>query len=123
MGNLIGSRDAPGAKHAAHASALISVIVGALVMVIMIAFKDVSKAILLEACMCLLTCSICRCMAIFSVTIRMSCCWSAKSCHLSRHFKLQTVLQDRAVVSFADKVFNFLSLPFSFFSETIFINF
>ena len=74
VGNLIGSRDAPGAKHAAHASALMSVIVGALVMVVMIAFKDVSKTMLLEACMCLLTYSMFRCMAIFSVTTRMSCC-------------------------------------------------
>lgn len=41
VGNLIGSRNASGAKHAAHASALMSVIVGALVMVAMIAFKDV----------------------------------------------------------------------------------
>jgi len=41
VGNLIGSRSAIGAKYAAHASALVSVIVGALVMITMIATKDV----------------------------------------------------------------------------------
>jgi MATE family multidrug resistance protein len=41
VGNLIGSRSAVGAKNAAHASALVSVIVGAFVMITMIATKDV----------------------------------------------------------------------------------
>ncbi|KAF9046821.1 MATE efflux family protein [Hymenopellis radicata] len=41
VGNLIGSRSALGAKHAAHASALLSVIVGTLVMIVMMATKDV----------------------------------------------------------------------------------
>ncbi|KAL1718056.1 mate-domain-containing protein [Schizophyllum commune] len=41
VGNLIGARSASGAKHAAHASALLSVIVGVMVMVTMIAAKDV----------------------------------------------------------------------------------
>lgn len=41
VGNLIGSRSAIGAKQAAHASALLSVLVGAVVMMIMMATKDV----------------------------------------------------------------------------------
>ena len=41
VGNLIGSRSPIGAKHAAHASALLSVIAGVIVMTITIAFKDV----------------------------------------------------------------------------------
>ncbi|KAJ7600375.1 MOP flippase [Mycena floridula] len=41
VGNLIGSRDAGGAKYAAHASALVSVIAGSVVMIIMMATKDV----------------------------------------------------------------------------------
>lgn len=41
VGNLIGARSASGAKHAAHASAFLSVIVGVVVMVTMIATKDV----------------------------------------------------------------------------------
>ncbi|KAJ7708710.1 MOP flippase [Mycena rosella] len=41
VGNLIGSRSPTGAKNAAHASALVSMIVGLLVMVIMMATKDV----------------------------------------------------------------------------------
>lgn len=42
VGHLIGFRSPAGAKNAAHASALLSIIVGAVVMVVMIAFKDVS---------------------------------------------------------------------------------
>ncbi|KAK7440378.1 ethionine resistance protein [Stygiomarasmius scandens] len=41
VGNLIGSRSAVGAKHAAHTAALLSVIVGAIVMIILIACRDV----------------------------------------------------------------------------------
>jgi MATE family multidrug resistance protein len=41
VGNFIGSRSPSGAKAAAHASALLSVIVGAIVMVAMTASKDV----------------------------------------------------------------------------------
>lgn len=41
VGNLIGLRSAIGAKHAAHASALVSVIAGLVVMVAMLATKDV----------------------------------------------------------------------------------
>jgi len=41
VGNLIGCRSAVGAKHAAHTAALMSVILGAIVMVIMMAVKDV----------------------------------------------------------------------------------
>ncbi|KAJ7460689.1 MOP flippase [Mycena latifolia] len=41
VGNLIGSRSPIGAKHAAHASALVSVVVGLLVMIIMMSTKDV----------------------------------------------------------------------------------
>ncbi|OBZ68673.1 putative transporter C11D3.06 [Grifola frondosa] len=41
VGNLIGARDAFGAKRASHASALLSVVVGSAVMIIMMATKDV----------------------------------------------------------------------------------
>jgi len=41
VGNLIGLRSAAGAKHAAHASALVSVGVGVIVMIILITTKDV----------------------------------------------------------------------------------
>ncbi|THH31230.1 hypothetical protein EUX98_g2946 [Antrodiella citrinella] len=41
VGNLIGSRSAFGAKQASHASALLSVIVGSIVMTVMMATKDV----------------------------------------------------------------------------------
>ncbi|KAK0217849.1 MOP flippase [Armillaria fumosa] len=41
VGNLIGARSAVGAKNAAHASALLSMIVGLLVMTVMMATKDV----------------------------------------------------------------------------------
>jgi len=41
VGNLIGLRSASGAKHAAHASALLSVVVGLIVMILMMAAKDV----------------------------------------------------------------------------------
>ncbi|KAF7309468.1 hypothetical protein MIND_00317600 [Mycena indigotica] len=40
VGNLIGARSAVGAKHAAHASAFVSVIVGFVVLVLMMATKD-----------------------------------------------------------------------------------
>lgn len=43
VGHLIGLRSSIGAKNAAHASALLSVIVGAVVMGIMIATKNVSQ--------------------------------------------------------------------------------
>ncbi|KAF9262530.1 MOP flippase [Marasmius fiardii PR-910] len=39
VGNLIGARSAAGAKHAAHASAFLSVVVGAVVMTALISFK------------------------------------------------------------------------------------
>ncbi|KAI3600723.1 mate efflux family protein [Moniliophthora roreri] len=41
VGNLIGARSAAGAKHAAHASAFLSVVVGAIVMTTLMIFKDV----------------------------------------------------------------------------------
>ncbi|KAJ7746753.1 MOP flippase [Mycena maculata] len=41
VGNLIGARSPVAAKYAAHASALVSVVVGAIVMIIMMAAKDV----------------------------------------------------------------------------------
>ncbi|KAJ7156908.1 MOP flippase [Mycena crocata] len=41
VGNLIGSREPVAAKYAAHASALVSVVVGLVVMIIMLATKDV----------------------------------------------------------------------------------
>lgn len=41
VGNLLGLQSAIGAKRAAHASALLSVIVGAIVMIVMMAAKDV----------------------------------------------------------------------------------
>ncbi|KAL0954080.1 hypothetical protein HGRIS_005227 [Hohenbuehelia grisea] len=41
VGNLIGTRSAVGAKHAAHASAFVSVVVGTIVMIVMMACKDV----------------------------------------------------------------------------------
>ncbi len=44
VGNLIGARSAVMARRAAHAAALLSVIVGTVVMVIMIATKDVSTS-------------------------------------------------------------------------------
>ncbi|KAI0357338.1 MOP flippase [Trametes cingulata] len=41
VGNLIGARSALGAKRASHASALLSVVVGAVVMIVLLATKDV----------------------------------------------------------------------------------
>jgi multidrug resistance protein, MATE family len=41
VGNCIGARSAAGAKYAAHASALLSVIIGSVVMIVMMATKDV----------------------------------------------------------------------------------
>ncbi|KAL0945479.1 hypothetical protein HGRIS_000965 [Hohenbuehelia grisea] len=41
VGNLIGNRSASGAKHAAHASALISVVIGSIIMTSMVASKRV----------------------------------------------------------------------------------
>ncbi|CAK5267436.1 unnamed protein product [Mycena citricolor] len=41
VGNLIGARSPAGAKHAAHASAAVSVVVGVLVMTVMMATKNV----------------------------------------------------------------------------------
>lgn len=41
VGNLIGLRSAIGAKHAAHAAAFLSVIVGAVVMITLVATRDV----------------------------------------------------------------------------------
>ncbi|KAF5354556.1 hypothetical protein D9758_011209 [Tetrapyrgos nigripes] len=41
VGNLIGSRSAVGAKHAAHTAALLSVVVGVVVMITLIACRDV----------------------------------------------------------------------------------
>ncbi|KAJ6561192.1 MATE efflux family protein [Mycena vulgaris] len=41
VGNLIGSRSPVGAKYAAHASAVVSVVVGLVVMILMMATKDV----------------------------------------------------------------------------------
>jgi len=41
VGNLLGLQSAAGAKRASHASALLSVIVGAIVMIILVAAKDV----------------------------------------------------------------------------------
>ena len=41
VGNLIGSKSAEGAKHAGHGAALLSVIVGTIVMCTMLATKDV----------------------------------------------------------------------------------
>ncbi|KAI8978868.1 MOP flippase [Trametes punicea] len=41
VGNLIGARSALGTKRASHASALLSVVVGAIVMIILVATKDV----------------------------------------------------------------------------------
>lgn len=43
VGNLIGMQSAIGAKRAAHMSALLSVIVGGIVMIVMMASKDVSR--------------------------------------------------------------------------------
>ena len=49
VGQLIGLRSSIGAKNAAHASALLSVIAGAVVMGVMIASRNVSqRAILLS---------------------------------------------------------------------------
>lgn len=41
VGNLIGLRSAVGAKHAAHAAAFLSVVVGAVVMITLVATRDV----------------------------------------------------------------------------------
>lgn len=41
VGNLLGLQSAMGAKRAAHLSALLSIIVGTIVMVVMMASKDV----------------------------------------------------------------------------------
>ena len=43
VGNLIGARLPNAAKRAAHASALLSVVVGGIVMIVLIATKDVSS--------------------------------------------------------------------------------
>ena len=43
VGNLIGARLPNAAKRAAHASALLSVVVGGTVMIVLIATKDVSS--------------------------------------------------------------------------------
>ena len=45
VGNLIGARSARGAKRASHASAFLSVVVGTVVMIILIATKDVSLVV------------------------------------------------------------------------------
>ena len=42
VGNFIGARDATSAKRASHASALLSVVAGAIVMTVLMATKDVS---------------------------------------------------------------------------------
>lgn len=47
VGQLIGLRSPIGAKNAAHASALLSVIAGAVVMGVMIATRNVSQRIIL----------------------------------------------------------------------------
>lgn len=41
VGNLIGSRSAEGAKHAGHGAALLSVIIGGVVMIVMLATRNV----------------------------------------------------------------------------------
>ena len=41
VGNLLGLQSAAGAKRASHASALLSVVIGAIVMFILMATKDV----------------------------------------------------------------------------------
>lgn len=45
VGNMIGKQDATAAKAAGHASALLSVIVGTIVMIVLLATKDVRFAI------------------------------------------------------------------------------
>lgn len=52
VGNYIGARSVLGAKRASHASALLSVVAGLVVMVVLIATKDVSR----------FPCEILRCM-------------------------------------------------------------
>ena len=42
VGNFIGARDATSAKRASHASALLSVVAGAIVMTVLMTTKDVS---------------------------------------------------------------------------------
>jgi Na+-driven multidrug efflux pump len=42
VGNLIGAKDAGGARKAAHAAALLSAIMGSIVMAVMMLAKDVS---------------------------------------------------------------------------------
>lgn len=42
VGNLIGARDAAGAKRASHVSAFLSVVVGSVVMTVMLATRTVS---------------------------------------------------------------------------------
>jgi len=46
VGNLLGLQSAIGAKHAAHISALLSVVIGAIVMVALLASEDVSISLL-----------------------------------------------------------------------------
>ena len=43
VGNLIGARSALGAKYTSHAATLLSVIIGAIVMIILLATKDVGQ--------------------------------------------------------------------------------
>jgi MATE family multidrug resistance protein len=50
VGNLLGLQSAIGAKRAAHASALLSVIVGSIVMIVMMATKDVGLLFLFPSC-------------------------------------------------------------------------
>ena len=46
VGNLLGLQSAIGAKHAAHISALLSVIIGGIVMIALLVAKDVSIPLL-----------------------------------------------------------------------------
>lgn len=105
VGNLIGSRSAVGAKYAAHASALMSVIVGLVVMVVMIATKDVRPSLCITYSHTYIRC---RSTATSSVMMKTSLTLSVRSCPSSRPSRLPMASLDRAVVCYVGKVCNLL---------------
>jgi MATE family multidrug resistance protein len=76
VGNLIGARSPVAAKYAAHASALLSVVVGSIVMIIMMATKDVCKISFVS----INTEDSYRSMDIYLVTTLMLCNLLPRSC-------------------------------------------
>ena len=85
VGNFIGARSARDAKRASHASALLSVVVGFVVMVTMMATKNVRAWEF--RCLAYHALRSRRYLAIYSVTTRKLSSWSVKLCRLSLHFR------------------------------------